>query len=839
MAATRRAVLLPTEGTEATRSSQVRGGKGANLAEMVDLGLPVPPFFTIPTAICRAYMEHGRLPNRFDWHLERGIAELEKATGRQFGCVDNPLLVSVRSGAPVSMPGMMDTVLNVGMTSDTLDALRTLGGEKFADDLYGRFCEHYGIGDEPVYLGPAQSKLLPGSVKSMLGRIALQGAGNDPHLPLISKHLLLNKFYNTEIIESKNDHHLSLPEKESYHKFEPLDFGNDLQGLQIGTMGTGRVNKALLLGVTLGRKEEPGPWEQVESAIIEVLESWNSERAQAYRKAHGITDWIGTAVNVQAMVFGNLDDNSGTGVAFSANHSTGEAGMFGEWLQRAQGEDIVSGSHTPLPISALQTKMPAVYTELKGYVEMLSTQVGGVAEVEFTVEAGKLYVLQYRRAKFSPLAAATMAVRAQWAKQISREEAVESLSAEQIRKLKSASFSPKDTEQAMKDSLVAEGLPASPGAAVGMAVYSSQEAQEAAAKGIDVVLLRPDTSPDDLLGMLAAKAIVTGEGGMTCHAAMVASAEGIPAVVGVGEIPASGGYLSVDATNGRIFRGKLPLNGVQRTKEVNIFLKWAARAKPKPVLDFSLLDQRFCMNQVLNDYYLAKRMAEASSGSSLEREASELWRRIRSETAVLMGTYLTVALSGELRHFYDSSCDNPLPETQEKAQELFAKYVDRVGSDRYRSQMSGVEHLSRVGLADQIRFAQLAADIFADPGWKGSIGGKPWAEIALALLAYLDGSWDFVTFVDHAFDLRHHGGVLFNKHVMVSAETVERKYTDTGEVDDALVKQLGIKKKAESVRDLFNGLGNFVIGKSPASRIAAFGSEVEAVWDKGEQLGLW
>jgi hypothetical protein len=300
-----------------------------------------------------------------------------------------------------------------------------------------------------------------------------------------------------------------------------------------------------------------------------------------------------------------------------------------------------------------------------------------------------------------------------------------------------------------------------------------------------------------------------------------------------------GHYLSVDATNGRIFYGKLPLNGGERTKEANIFLKWAARAKPKPVLDFSLLDQRFCMNRVLNDFYLAKRMAEASIGSSLEREALELWCKIRTETAVLMATYLTVALSGELRHYYDSSCRNPLTETQEKARELFAKYIDRVGDYRHESQMSGVEHLSEAGLADQIRFAQLSADIFADPGWRGSIGGKPWAEIARALLAYLDGSWEFVTFVDHAFDLRHHGGVLFNKHVMVSAETVERKYADTDEVDDVLVKQLGIKKNAESVCELFNGLSNFVHGKTSDGSFAAFSCEVDAVWDKGEWLGLW
>jgi pyruvate,orthophosphate dikinase len=731
MAVTRRAVLLPTEGAEATLSPDVRGGKGANLADMAALRLPVPPFFTIPTGICRAYMEHGELPKRTKWHLERGIAELEKATGREFGSPNNPLLVSVRSGAPVSMPGMMDTVLNVGMTQKAEDGLAAMGGEEFATDILIRFLQSFGCHGWP----------------------------------------------------------------------------------------------------------DVTPWEQLNKSITDVLDSWNSERAKTYRDLHDIPDWIGTAVNVQAMVFGNLDDNSGTGVAFSTNPSTGEDGMFGEWLSQAQGEDIVSGARTPEPICNLAAKMPAVYAELEGYVEMLSAHVGGVADVEFTVEAGKLYVLQVRRAKVSPVAAATMAVRAQWAKQISREEAVASLTEHQIRQLRTDSFSPRVLELAMHHYLVATGLPASPGAAVGLVVYSSQEAVEAAKQGIDVVLVRPDTSPDDLLGMLAAKAIVTGTGGMTCHAAMVASAQGIPAVVGVGELPAlwPGAYLSVDATNGRVFQGQLPLISGERTKEVNIFLKWAAQMKPSPSLDFSLLEQRFCMNQVLNGFYLAKRMAQASAGSSLEGEAAELWRKIREDTAVLIGTYLAVALSGELRHFYDNSCENPLPETREKAEELFGKYVGRTGSDRYLSQMSGVERLSQVGLTEQIRFAQLAADIFSDPGWPYGIGGEAWAAIAQALLAYLDGSWEFTTFVDHAFDLRHNGNALFNKHAMVTELTTYR-------LEPLIPDQLNDKKNISDVRALHNKLGAYSF-RDIAHRnnvdIASFGDDVMEVWSKGERLGLW
>jgi pyruvate,orthophosphate dikinase len=747
MAATRRAVLLPGEGAEATLSPDVRGGKGANLADMATLGLPVPPFFTVPTGICRAYMEHGKLPKRTAWHLKRGIAALEEATGRKFGSNDNPLLVSVRSGAPVSMPGMMDTVLNVGMSSGALDALCKLGGEEFADDVFNRFSEQFGMKDEPFVV---------------------------------------------------------------YGQY---------------------------LGFHLAGREEPEPWNQLIDSITNVLDSWNSERAKAYRAANGIQGWIGTAVNVQAMVFGNLDEYSGTGVVFSANPSTGDDGLFGEWLPKAQGEDIVSGTRTPLPLADLSASMPEVYEELKGYVEMLSAHVGGVADVEFTVEAGKLYILQVRRAKVSSVAAATMAVRAQWTKKISREEAVLRLTDQQIRQLSAASFSSESLEQAVANGhLVAEGLPASTGAAVGRVVYSSQEAIEAAAQGTDVILVRPDTSPDDLPGMLASKAIVTGTGGMTCHAAVVANAQGIPAVVGIGELPslASGEYVSVDATNGRIFRGKLPLDGEQRTKEVSIFLKWVSQTKPTPKLDFSLLERRFCMNQVLNDFYLAQRMAKAAIGTSLERETDDLWRQIRNNTATLMGTYLTVAISGELRHFYDGSLKPQLSETPIKADELFAKYVDRVGSDRYMSQMSGVLRLDGAQLADQIRFAELSADIFADPGWSGGIGGKAWAAIARALLAYLDGSWEFDTFVDHAFDLRHNSGVLFNKHPMVTGRT-------TYLMERLIPTQLTIKKDVSDVRELHRKLGEI---KYESRRYSpdgepAFGEEVMNTWNKGERLGLW
>jgi phosphohistidine swiveling domain-containing protein len=355
---------------------------------------------------------------------------------------------------------------------------------------------------------------------------------------------------------------------------------------------------------------------------------------------------------------------------------------------------------------------------------------------------------------------------------------------------------------------------------------------------LNPVLLREDTSPDDLPLMLACKAVVTGVGGMTCHAAMVASAEGIPAVVGVGDTKTLNNYfdvVTIDATNGRIFMGELPLEGGEQPKEVNIFLKWVANLKPTPRLDFDLLEQRFSMNQVLNNFYLAKRMAEAATGSSLEGEAATLWRTLREDTAVLIGTYLAVALSGEMRHFYDYSCSYPLPETQKKAEELFSKYLDRVGDDRHKSQMSGVDHLAQLGLTDQIRFAQLTADIFSDPGWGSVYGGEAWAAIARALLAYLNGSWEFVTFVDHAFDLRHNGNALFNKHPMVTVLT-------TYYLEPLIPMQLEDKKNISGVRALHDKLASYSFRDTRGRKevnVVPFGDDVVAIWEKGEKLGLW
>jgi hypothetical protein len=342
-------------------------------------------------------------------------------------------------------------------------------------------------------------------------------------------------------------------------------------------------------------------------------------------------------------------------------------------------------------------------------------------------------------------------------------------------------------------------------------------------------LVRPDTSPDDLPGMLVSKAIVTDVGGETCHAALVARDNGIPAVVGVGDLPVfePETYLSVDATGGRIFRGQLPLENGQRTKEVNLLLKWVAMMEPKPSLDFGLLEQRFCMNTVLNDFCMLEKMARLTQGSSMEQEVAELWRKLRNDSAVLMGTYLALVVGRELRH---------ISKVRSYAMEVLqhGNAVDDliVVLSEYYDEVQAMGHtadaLPLMDIKQQIRFAQLAVKLFDLPAWgeTTAYGGKKWAEIARALLAYLDGSWKFATFVDHAFDLQHNRGVLFNKHAMVHDLTNET----------TLQLQLSAKKNLSDIRQLRDRL----INPSDWSLVTTiFSPEVDDLWEKGETLGLW
>ncbi len=743
MAALRQKVLLPHEGAAATHTPRVRGGKGAHLAEMASLGLPVPPFFTVPTGVCRAYQEHRRLPNNFWWHLRRGIAALEKATGRGFGCPLNPLLVSVRSGAPESMPGMMDTILNVGITSETRYALARIAGKRFSRNVHQRFREQYGREIDP----------------SQFSHQAPAG------------------FPDTE------------------------------------------------------------PWQQLVNSIVAVMNSWCSDRAIAYRDARDIPHWTGTAVNVQAMVFGNIDDHSGTGVVFSSDPSTGLPGMTGEWLQRAQGEDIVSGSCTPEPVSKLRDQMPDAYAELKAHADTLAGHLGAVADVEFTVESGQLYILQCRRAKLTPLAAATQAVRAVWAKRLTKEQAITSLTTSETAALKSTAFSEEDVYRAIGHrQLVATGLSASPGAVTGYAAFSSAAALDMAAEGKTPVLLRPDTSPEDLRGMLASVAVVTQVGGATCHAAVVARSEGIPTIVGTGRHAVTireGDPVSVDANRGLLLLGSLPVHQTHLPKEANIFLRWVAKQPHAPRVDFSLLKRRYNVNRVLNDFYLTDRMALSAARTSLECDAVRLRREVHDHAAVLMATYLAICVGRELRHY---KWGWERLDLGEGAADDFIRAITVGGFSRNEAMRFTAEKLEAFSHDELVRFVTLAVTAFLDSVWAsnyGGFGGKPWASIASALLGYLDGSMGPTTFADHAFDLRHHGGVLFNKHDMVSDLTNE----------EFLQLQLDVKKTAKDIGFLYQGLMQLHQERlrftSNPELAQALSPEVANVWETGKAQGLW
>ena len=474
------------------------GGKGANLAEMAKLGLPVPPGFTLTTEVCVTYYELGRkYPGTLEAQTEEALGLVEERTGKAFGAVENPLLVSVRSGARASMPGMMDTVLNLGLNDDTVEGLAKLSGDaRFAYDSYRRFIQMY-------------------------SNVVL---GMDHH----DFEYILDEF--KEQYELRHDTQLTADDwKEVIKEYKRA------------------------VAEKLDHAFPQDPKEQLWGAIGAVFGSWMNKRAIDYRKLYDIPESWGTAVNVQAMVFGNMGESSATGVAFTRNPSTGEAVFYGEFLVNAQGEDVVAGIRTPAPISKahgasvsseetpLEVEMPEVYRQLVDVANRLESHYRDMQDIEFTVEQGTLYMLQTRNGKRTAAAALKIAVDMAREGLISEEEAVLRLEPAQLDQLLHPTISP----DAPRDRLV-KGLPASPGAAVGKVVFDADTAKEMDEHGEDVILVRIETSPEDIHGMHAARAIVTARGGMTSHAAVVARGMGRPCVCGAGE-------LSIDEANG-VFR---------------------------------------------------------------------------------------------------------------------------------------------------------------------------------------------------------------------------------------------------------------------------------------------
>jgi pyruvate,orthophosphate dikinase len=520
-------VYLFEEGSGDDKS--LLGGKGAGLCEMTRAGLPVPPGLVVTTEACNAFFENDKnFPEGMWEQVKEGLQKIEEKVGKKFGDPQNPLLVSVRSGAAFSMPGMMDTVLNLGLNEETVQGLAAQTGDlRFALDAYRRFASLFG----EIVMGVAHEKF-----ERVMDRYKAQTSGGRD-TDLKPKHL-------RDIIAAE---------------------------------------KQIILAEQHAIPEDP--YEQLRVAIAAVFNSWMGRRAIDYRRVNRIPDSLGTAVNVQAMVFGNMGESSGTGVAFTRNPSTGRKELYGEYLLNAQGEDVVAGIRTPNPISQLKKELPKVYDEFASITGLLEKHYHDMQDCEFTIERGKLWMLQTRTGKRSGAAAVRVAVEMVGEKLIDRATAVQRVTPEQLDQLLHPTVDPKT-----KATALATGLPASPGAAQGQVVFSPDEAEELARENAKVILVRQETSPDDYHGMVAAQAIVTARGGMTSHAAVVARGMGKPCVCGAnsldidygqqqftvdGTVVTKGEWITVDGSTGRVFLGQVPTVQPTLGPEFHELMTWA------------------------------------------------------------------------------------------------------------------------------------------------------------------------------------------------------------------------------------------------------------------------
>ena len=522
------------------------GGKGANLAEMTNLGLPVPPGITITTEVCKEYFELGqKFPEGMWEQVLEGMAKIEKEMGKKFGDRKNPLLVAVRSGAPVSMPGMMDTILNLGLNDETVQGLaESTGNERFAWDSYRRFIQMFGN----VVMGIPHEKF----EKILEAKKQEVGAKEDVEL-------------TAEDLKDIVKQYKELVKKETGKEF-PQD-----------------------------------PYEQLKMAIKAVFDSWNNPRAIKYREINKIPEDYGTAVNIVAMVFGNMGDTSGTGVAFTRNPSTGENVFYGEYLKNAQGEDVVAGIRTPQPLTkaqktspeqvALEEEFPEVYRELLKVRDILEKHYRDMQDIEFTIENGRLWMLQTRTGKRTARAAVKIAVDMVKEGLITKEEALLRIDPSLINQLLHPMLDEEERKKAIAEGrLIAKGLPAAPGAVSGKVVFNADEAVEMAEKGEKVILVRHETSPEDIHGMHAAEGILTARGGMTSHAAVVARGMGKTCIVGaeaihvdyekeefrVGDIVVrKGEVITLNGTTGEVFHGELKTIPAQISGEFEELMSWA------------------------------------------------------------------------------------------------------------------------------------------------------------------------------------------------------------------------------------------------------------------------
>ncbi|MDD2574263.1 MAG: pyruvate, phosphate dikinase [Bacillota bacterium] len=509
------------------------GGKGANLAEMTRIGLPVPPGFTVTTEACNKYYSgwENQLSPGLTEELFTCVRNLEKITDKTFGDIQNPLLVSVRSGAVISMPGMMDTILNLGLNDRSVTGLaRSTGNERFAYDSYRRFIQMFG--DVVCQIEKYKFEAILDLVKEK------RGAEFDTDLTAEDLKEVAKRY------------------KELYSREMKEEFPQD-------------PNDQLLL------------------AVGAVFRSWDNPRARAYRNINDIPHNLGTAVNVQSMVFGNLGDTSGTGVAFTRNPATGEKALFGEFLLNAQGEDVVAGIRTPKPIESMDEVFPDVHKQFRETAVLLEKHYRDMQDIEFTVERGKLYILQTRNGKRTAAAAVKVAVDLVNEGLITKEDALMRIPPGQLDQLLHPNFDVKELEKAQ---LLAQGLPASPGAATGAVYFTAEEAVKAAQAGTKVILVRQETSPEDIEGMNAAEGILTSRGGMTSHAAVVARGMGKCCVAGCGAIRveenqkrftvkgvtvSEGESISLDGSTGRVYSGSIPTTEPQLSGSFATLMEWA------------------------------------------------------------------------------------------------------------------------------------------------------------------------------------------------------------------------------------------------------------------------
>ena len=509
------------------------GGKGSNLAEMTRLGLPVPPGFTISTEACNFFSREGKYPDGLQEEIEEHLRRLEERMGKRLGDKDDPLLVSVRSGAAISMPGMMDTVLNLGLNDESVAGLASqTGDQRFAYDAYRRFIQ-------------------------MFADIVM-GVERD--------------LFEEEITRKKEERNVSLDVELTADDWKDL----------------AQKFKAIVRE-KVGRDFPSDPREQLDLAIRAVFGSWNNPRAITYRKQYDIPEDLGTAVNVQTMVFGNKGDDSATGVCFTRNPSTGEARRFGEYLVNAQGEDVVAGIRTPKSLGELEQEMPDLYRQLTGVMDKLEKHYRDMQDIEFTIEQGKLYMLQTRTGKRTAAAALKIAVDMVEEGLISKEDAVSRVQPDQLDQLLHPRLDPDATYD-----VIAKGLPASPGAAVGEVVFDADTAEVRGSRGEKVILVRWETTPDDIHGIINAQGVLTSHGGMTSHAAVVARGMGKPCICGAeavkinqterifevnGLVVREGDVITIDGTSGRVMLGEVKLIEPQVDVNLEKILTWASEIR--------------------------------------------------------------------------------------------------------------------------------------------------------------------------------------------------------------------------------------------------------------------